>query len=251
MTYKTWAAALMVSAVLAGCGDSTGPEGETRVDVAFATSAAVSGGDLTVTGTNGTLVIQDVRMIVAELELEGPEACAVTDDEGETELEECEFESGPFLLDLPLGSSGVVVATANVPAGIYTELEFEVEDLEEEDGDDFRGTLGQLRQQMRAAYPNFPDRASVVVRGTFTPVGGTAQAFTVYLDAELEVEVDLVPALVIDDGDTATTLTVQLDPTRWFVAGGAVMNLAALDGQVLEFEAEFENGVVDVEWDDD
>ena len=257
MKHPNWLAAVVLPCALTACDDdATAPAADVPVQVAFA-SAATPGpgpdGELTLTGTNGTLVIEDVRMIVAEVELEGPEACVGTDDDDDDPgLEECEFESGPFLLDLPLGTGNVVVATANVPAGTYTELEFEVEDLDEDEDEDFGGALTAIRQQMRTAYPLFPDEASIVVRGTFTPTGGSVRPFTVYLDAEVEVERTLVPPLLVADGTSATTITVMMNPEVWFTAtGGAVTDLSAFDGERLEFEAEFEDGVIEVEWGED
>lgn len=243
-------AVVVVPLALASCGDAAGPEDRARVDVAFATTAEATAGDeLVLTGSNGTLVITDIRMIVAEFEMEGPDACVPAQDAEDPELEKCEFESDPFLLDLPHDGSQLTVATADLPSGVYTELEFEVENLDEDEDDDFGDALVGLRQQMRAAYPLFPDRASMVVSGTFTRQGGAEEAFTVYLDAEVEVEMDLIPALIIEDEDPRT-VTVRMDPAGWFLTDGLVSKLSAFDGQLLEFEAEFENGVHEVEWDD-
>lgn len=91
----------------------------------------------------------------------------------------------------------------------------------------------------------------MVVTGTFTPTGGAPQNFTVFFDADIEVEMDLVPPLVIDATGTASrTITINLDPALWFQANGQVLDLSSFNGQTLEFEAEIEDGFVEIEFDD-
>jgi hypothetical protein len=257
---KPLVAILLVAAFSAGCSELTGAKSQGRVAVRFSTETAagsrsLSGGasfalagsaadELVVTGSNGTLRIDDLRMIVSEFELERASgSCAALrgegrddDEDDDDEGEECdEFESGPFLLDLALGGGATTVATDAVPEGNYSAVKFEVEDLEVDDDDDakeqrsFQDILGTLRQ----SYPAFPPRASMVVHGSFTPTGGTAQPFTVYLRAELEIERELVPPLSVP-GDNALTVTV--DPATWFTSSGRVVNLAALDGRTVEME---------------
>lgn len=240
------------------CEDTTGPEGAGEVAVRFqavgptgasASQASASlasfdhvpsSGAITLTGTNGTLVIQDIRLIVSEIELERAEgACAPEEDDDDCE----EFEGGPFSVNLLEGGPAEVVS-AVVPAGIYTELEFEVEDLDIDDDDD--NVDQQAKQailtQMRQAYPLFPSDASMVVHGTFD-----GEPFTVFFEAEIEVEQEFpTPFRVPEDGE----ITVNLSPAAWFQQGAQVMDLRALDGRTIEFEAEFEDGVVEVEFDD-
>lgn len=262
---KRWIYTVMaLPFALAACGsdDPTGPEGTVPVRVAFSTGGAalsstsgasfsLNGMDqLTLTGENGTLVITDIRLIVAEFELERDEAACV---EG-IEDDDCEeFEAPPSLLDLPLEGGSVVVATANVPEGTYTEFEFEVEDLDLDDDDEVitRQRIEQIRAELLGLFPAFPDDASMVVTGTFTPTAGVPQSFTVFFDADIEVEMDLVPPLVIDaTGAASRTITINLDPTLWFQANGQVLDLSAFNGQTLEFEAEIEDGFVEIDFDD-
>lgn len=251
-----WVALAAAPLLLTGCGDATGPEDTARVRVAFTTTAPTVGSvdglsaslladERVLTGSNGTLRITDMRMIVAELELEGPEACLESDDDGELELEECEFEAPPFLLTVPLEGGEVVVASTDVPLGTYSELKFEIEDLEldEDDEDRTRQAITNLRSQLQAAFPAFPSEASAVVVGSFTPTGGAARPFVVFLDADVEVELDLAPPLVIDDAGASRTLTVQLDPAAWFLDGGRVLDLSALNGRLVELEEEFRSGI--------
>lgn len=241
--------------VLWACDDNTGPGGADFVGVRFqavnsnpplaapgvtampANFASVPvTGPITLTGTNGTLVLQDIRLIVDELELQrqGGE-CTDRRDDG------ClEFETGPFIVNLLDGTADEVV-NALVPAGTYTELEFEVETLDPNGGNAReRQARQELLAQIRQDYPNFPENASMVVRGTFN-----GQPYTVYFNAEIEVEMTFpTPYRVPEDGD----ITVNIDPALWFQQGNQVTNLLALDGQTVDFEAEIEDGFVDVEF---
>lgn len=244
----------------AACADSTGAGGAGRVAVRFSTASgaalhSLSGpaafnhvpatGAMTLAGTNGTLVLQDIRLIVSEIELERVGAGCVGEDDGD----DCEeFEGGPFLVNLLDGTADEVV-NASIPAGSYSEFEFEVEDLDADDDDDGaeRQVMQSVLAQMRQGYPGFPSDASMVVHGTFTPTGGAAQQFTVYFEAEIEAEQKFAtPFRVPEDG----AITVTLNPGLWFKPGTQVVNLAALNGRTVEFEAEFKGGLR-VDHDDD
>lgn len=274
-------AALIV--FLAAC-DSTGPESGGNVAVKFSTggSAAVRANvvlsddarlatDLTVTGTNGTLVIDDIRFIVEELELKSSESSSVCgdddehdddlrvsaddksgrggdDDEDDNEDEdndECEFEGGPFIVDLPLDGSGVAtITTENVPAGTYDSFKFKIDDLEadDEDDDDEAAKTPSLLTDIRSAYPDFPSRASMVVHGT---ENGTP--FTVYFRSKIRISQAISPPLVVP-GDGV--ITVNLDPSMWFKVGDQVLNLLALNGRLVDL-GNFNHGITGIHHGDD
>jgi hypothetical protein len=244
---------------LAGC-DSSGPSSDgSEVQVGFTTSSTsssqTSGASakdqhdaLTLEGTNGTLEITDIRLIVSEIELEGDA------DSAEFEMEE------PRLLDLPLDSSDFgAAATDRVPPGTYTEFDFEVDNVELDDDDD-EEELQALRDQIaNTEYDNWPDGASMVVQGTFTPSDGdTGQDFRAYFDAEIEVEVEMEDnPFEIGGGDDARRLTVNLDPARWFsnpddTVQDLSQNHYETEDDLVDFELdyEFEDGVGEIEFDD-
>ena len=265
MDRKTWLypPALLLALALAACdGSATGADGG-RVAVRFATSSAAraalapSGAPgprfshagtsdvLEIAGTNGTLRIEDIRLIVSELELEAADGSCVGEDDGDDGCEE--FESGPFLVDLPLAGGAVTLATDQIAPGTYDELEFEVEDLEADDDDDAgeRQAIQSLLAALRGVYPGFPSRAEMVAHGTFTPAGSaTPQPFTVYFDAEIEVEMELSPPVTVPG---ATALVVVVDPALWFTEGARVVNLAALDGRMIEFHSQLRDGIEEVD----
>lgn len=249
--------------VLAACDNTAGPDSPGQVAVRFqavgsgaasslAPSAAaiplgsastdhVAGANaITLVGDNGTLVIEDLRVIVSEMELEraGVE-CAEDLDEEECE----EFEGGPFLVDV-LSSTPEEIVTALVPPGSYSEFEFEVEnlDFDEDDSDSERQIKESILAELRDDYPLFPSKGSIVVHGTFD-----GEPFTVFFDAEIEVEREFsTPFRVPEDG----VILVGIDPSAWFRVGSDVLDPRPFDGQTVEFEFEFESGV-EVEHDDD
>lgn len=252
MQPRTLLLALAFPLLLAACGGAGAP-GTAQVTVAFGVGAASAsaplataqaGDTLVLTGSNGVLELTTVAFIVSELELD-------CDDDRSGPC--ADFEAPPAFVVLPLGSGTVDVTSRAIPAGTYDELEFEVEDLEidDDDGPAKRAQIEALFAEIRATYPDFPSDASMVVEGSFTPTAGEARPFRVYFEAEVEVEMDLVPPLVVDaDGTGDRSLVVDVQPGRWFVrSNGTVRDLSQFDGDVIELEVEIEDGFVDVEFD--
>lgn len=264
------AAAVCAVAVtgLTACGDGTGPGSRTQVAVAFSASGTAgssvmapaaslqspwSARSVSVAGTNGTLVIDELRIIVAEFELE-----RLNDDACEREDDACEeFEAPPAFVNVPLDGGETVAVIAAVTPDTYDEMEFEIEDLEDDEDDPVKAQqIEELRAEILAEFPDWPHEASMLVVGTFTPTGGEPMAFRAYFEAEVEIELDLVPPVTVTDDGGGATFTVHIDPGAWFTRGdGTVMNLAELDfdatGAVVEFEVEIENGFSEIEFDDD
>lgn len=241
--------------LLAGACDNLTGNDDGTLAIRFATYSATRtpanvsfsslADELVLTGTNGTLRIEDIRLIVSELELERTEGSCAGEREDDEDCEE--FESGPFLVDLPLGTGAVTLAADQIPAGTYSELEFEVEDLDDDDDAPDSNRLQPILAQITTLYPNFPRSASMVVKGTFTPIGGSARPFIVYFDAEIEVEKDLIPPVTVPE---ASAITVHVNPDAWFRKGPQVVDLSQLNGRLVEFELEIESGFHDVEIDD-
>ena len=271
--YRKILAGFLVLGTLAACDDTTTPAGTATLDIAFATaSTTVMDGDLAalqvdgplyamdVSGTNGTLTIDEIHVIVSELELEGvvgacDEPAGSEDDDEEDDLEDCEeFESPPSLVQIPADGTPLVVATGAVPLGTYTGLEWEVEDVSLDEEDEDEAELEAVRADIESVFGAgvWPDEASMAIVGSFLADGETEPVeFTTFFDAEIEVEMPIDPALEITEEGASRELKVVLSPDVWFTnADGTVMNLAALSGQLVEFEAEFEDGVLEIEHDD-
>lgn len=280
MNLKIGLAALFLAAM--ACDGSTGPGSGGKVAIKFGagSSSAVRGNliassapgiasDLTVTGTNGSIDIQDIRFIVEEIKLkstEGTGGCAENDSaddhgnddvlfraddrhgggeaDNENENDDCEFEGGPFIVDLPLDGN-TTIATENVPPGTYDHVSFKVDDLEGGDDDeaDDSANAPNLLNQIRTVYPDFPSRASMVVKGT---QNGTP--FTVYFRSKMRINQVIDPPLTVPGSQV---LTVKLDPSMWFKNGDQVLNLAAMNGRLVDIGHGFGNGLTGAHRGDD
>lgn len=266
----TRSGALLTAAVisLSACDGSTSPDSNAAVRfsspaVAGQSTMTTVGGNagLSIAGTNGTLVITDIKIVVDEFELKRVESldgldCDELDDSPSSDDDCSEFESRIFVADVPLGTGTVTVANDRIPAGTYDEMEFEVKDLfvDSSDEDDVAraARIAEVLATLRQTYTDWPAGASMMIEGTFTPTGGAAQPFRVYFDADVEVETELSPALVIDASSSG--VTIELRPDLWFKrTDGSVLNLAlfnfASTSTLAELEVEFEDGF-EVEIDD-
>lgn len=263
--------ALVVASTMVACGDSgTSVNGPQNVALNFqvATAAApqmvggpslasgpnriIGGASLTIEGTNGTLVIEEIRLIIAEVELDGEDDSC--DDDSPAVNDCADFEALPSFLNLPLDGEPIEAFVGLIPPGTYKELEFEVEDLEDDEEDPvLAAAIAALRTQILNEIPDWPRKASAMVAGTFESAATGSVSFRVFLDAEIEIERDLIPPLVVGaDGIATRDLTVNVRPDIWFTRlDGSVIELQNYDwdttGELLEFELEMEDGFTEIE----
>lgn len=261
----------LLLAAIVSCDNGTGPDGPANLTVAFATAPATtaaasppssaegawSAANVTATGTNGTLTITDIWVVVDKFKLEGADdACLPVDDDDEDddELDDCEeFEAPPALVSIPVDGGALDVITATVPVGTYTKLEWEIEDIDlddvDEDEDELSDVAGAIETEFGPGV--WPAEASMAVMGTFDD-GETVTPFITFFDAEIEVELGLVPPLAMTEAGASRELTIVLAPATWFqLSDGTVMDLSQFDDQVAELELDFESGIVEIERDDD
>ncbi len=249
------------------CDDATGPTGTPTVSIrfaavapqaasaAYAPAAAAAAEPLVIQGSNGTLAVTGVHMIVSEFELDRVEmSCDDAVDEDACE----KFEAPPTFVELPLTGQAALAVSQEIPPGTYSELDFEIEDLEIDDDDDNSKSaqIQALMSQIRAQFSDWPAKAAILVTGSFTPTGGEATEFRVYADAEIEIELAFDPHLVIDEASADKAVTVHIDPAVWFSLGdGTVRDLSQFDydatGELMEFEVEIEDGFTQIEHEDD
>lgn len=267
---KHGAIVALLSLAALGCDDAVGVDGPGTVafnlSVSGGTAAPASrvdsgpgsdggpvrvvGPPLTLEGTNGTLTIDEIRLIVAEVELEGDDdAC-----EAAGGSDDCaDFNAPPRFLDLPLDGEPIEAFLAQVPPGTYKELEFEIEDLEDDEVEaGFQAEIDALRVEIQNEFPDWPREATGLITGSFESSQGGVTPFRVYLEAEIEIERDLIPNLVVTDETPLTDLTVDLRVDIWFGrSDGSVLPLHLYDydqtGEVLEFEFEMEDGFTEIE----
>ena len=201
------------------CGDAGPGDGTLKaVQVSFATQSAgaaqlgVAGvaDDTTIAGSD-MLIITRVQIVLREIELRrlGADSCdsTVTGDDDACE----EFETGPVLVDLPLTPGVQQRFALDIPAGTYTEIEFDIHKPEDSDSAD---------AAFIATHPAF-ERISIRVQGTYN-----GRAFVHTTDLNVEQELALVPALTISDATATTNITIFVDLDRWYRVAGAVVDPA-------------------------
>lgn len=214
----TFLRALLLLGVTAGataCAGGTGPNGGPtgRVGLNFATNANTSAALGAVTAqlapetyTEGgnTLVIERVELVLREIELERADSVGGCDDDdssnGSSDDDCGEIELGARLFDLPLGTATAAqrAIAVDVPAGRYSEIEFELHKPSRSNDAAFV-----------AANPAFDD-VSIRVTGTWN-----GQAFTYLSDLEADYEIDFSPPLEVGTSGS-TEFTINIDVGTWF-----------------------------------
>jgi hypothetical protein len=292
MKYSYIFAAALVS--LAACDGSTGPKTGGTVAIQFGTSvnsnivanAQLSGGqavasDLTVTGTNGTLVIQDIRFIISRLELKQAMGATCTDSSSNPERD-------GDVLRADHGSNGGGDDGVNHRGGNDDGADHDANDdrgrEHDEECDEFEGGPFQVDLPLAGltsiATDNVPagtyDAFSFRIRGldadnedgddsaevnnaasvlaqirTFYPnfpgnasmvVKGTFNGTPFTTYFRSKLEIEQQLATpLVVPGDNA--LQVMIDPSAWFRNGTQVLDLAALNGQTVDLGNNFRNGV--------
>lgn len=244
-------ALLASSTLLLGCDSASDSDGTVQVQFRLADGAQALGktaaGMIEIPGSNGTLRLTGVHLIAAEFELDraDDDNCDLLGDEIDDDL--CEkFQAPPFFVDLPLDDRAVTVASSSITPDTYKELDFEIEDLGD---DDFPASVAEaLLAEIRVDFPNWPSRASMAFVGEFETGTGEVRSFTKYAQAEIEIEMDFNPPITIDAG--SADITIVVDPSEWLKsADGSVMDLSSVEN-LFEFEVEIENGFKEIEFDD-
>jgi len=202
---------MLLIAFTASCSESTTPTVFKNVQVSFATQPAVaplvsvSGtvvqraflDDTLVTGTD-TLIITSAQIVLREIELRRID---VTDCDSIVNADGCEeFETGPVLVSLPLTAGAETEFELDIPSGMYSEIEFDIHKVEDEPSD-----ITFLQQ-----HPEF-DNLSIRVMGSYN-----GNAFLFESDLGVEQELDLVPALLVEEGSGSSNITVFVDIDAWF-----------------------------------
>ncbi len=243
-------AILAASVLFVGCDSADVSDGTVQVQFRVAdgsqTLNKTAAGMIEIPGSNGTLRLTGVYLIAAEFELDrlDDDDCDLLEDQLEDDGCE-EFEAPPFFVDLPLDNAQVTVAAGMITPDTYKELDFEIEDLGD---DDFpAGVAEALLAEVRNDFPDWPSRASMAFVGEFETTSGDLRSFTKYAQAEIEIEMDFNPPITIDAG--SADITVTIDPSEWLkAADGSVLDLSSVE-DLFEFEVEIENGFKEIEFD--
>lgn len=213
---SAWLPVAILSSLAACGGDPVASSGgATALSVSFAGTGAAAtnaaGSAIVVGANNDTLVISKVQLVLNDVELKRanvtrcPDSIQVSSDRSRSSDDGgcSRLDLGPILVDLPLGINGTSTLGVAIPAGLYREIEFELDKVR-------TGSSASAAEVLFASqHPEFRD-VTVRVAGTYR---GTAFTFLSRVEAEVEFEFD--PALAIEAG-VNDNITVSLDLGRWF-----------------------------------
>jgi hypothetical protein len=192
------------------------------VGITRSPQVTTAGDSTVITLGNDTIVLRSVELVLREIELKPIEEAACDTVGGDDGCEE--FETGPVLVSLPLGSTATeTMISVNAPPGQFDELEFKIHKPSDSHDAAFI-----------AAHPDF-DGVSIRVTGTYSQ-GGTRSNFTFTSDLDAEQEIELAPPVTVSAG-APTTVTLRVDVATWFLnaAGTALVDPASANkGQANE-----------------
>jgi hypothetical protein len=216
--------------ILAACTDSTtgaGRPGAMTLSVtaqrtgSASLSPLASAAPISVEGGGNTIVIDQVRLVLGEIELELATADCSDSGHGGSGSggsgsgvsgngNDCpEIELDPVLVDVPLAGTAALDLGVLVPAGSYRELEFKIEEADDDTGPE---------ADFLRAHPEFRG-VSVRVDGTFN-----GQPFTFRSALEAEIEAEFNRPLVVSAAEPLN-LTISVDVASWFKgASGTVLD---------------------------
>ncbi len=194
------------------CSDSTSPNADTATaTLSFSVPQAQAQAQASIGGPQGvleqndgqnTLTLTSVQMVIREIELH--REFSVCDDSFLGDNDECEeFETGPFLAELPLDGTMATSFSVVVPDGTYDQVDFTIH----KPSDDVRDVDFLL------ANPDF-DGVSIRVEGSFN-----GEAFVFLQDLNEEQEIALLPPVTVDATTSAINVTLEIDVETWFVNG--------------------------------
>lgn len=201
---RTAAAILVLVVPSAACGGPAGPGGVAPVTLQLATaSRSAAGTPLQFANGADELIVSSVQVVARKLRL-GVAAGSCPADEGSSEegagSEECPMlKAGPLLLEPPVTEGATSAFTADLPAGTYDRLRFQI-----------HKPAGSADQAFLLENPGF-DGVSIRVQGTYN---GSEFSFTTPLT--IVEEIPLEAPLEVVEG-TPTDVTLLLEVAAWFV----------------------------------
>jgi hypothetical protein len=185
------------------------PLASAPVGISAAPQVTTAGDSTVITLGNDTIILRSVEVVLREIELKRVEADSCDSVMGNDDCEE--FEVGPVLVALPLGTVATeTMINVNAPPGQYNELEFEIHKPGDSDDAAFI-----------AAHPDF-NGVAIRVTGTYSQ-SGTRSAFVYTSELDARQEIELAPPLTVSAG-AGTNVTLRLDVSTWFLnAGGTAL----------------------------
>ncbi len=209
---------LTSSLLLSACSDTT------QSSVKLNAKASKSQTYQKLNSVADTVIISEAKFRFSEIEFE-----SATDDDS------TDIEQGPIVLSLNLNGGLTEVGIADVPAGFYEELEFEIEARDEDEvvvnDPDFEGENGQ----------NY----SMVISGTIN-----GEPFTFKSEKDFEVELEFEPAFEVND-EEQVRITLNFDTSFWFLDQDGNALSPTDSNNTLLLESNIENSIEAFEDDDE
>lgn len=201
--------------------------------------------DVVIPGTNGSLLIKNILIHATDLRLVQDSSVQSCDDAGEDACQP--YDAGPQLVKLTLeeGEPRDTLDIKQVAFELFHGAEVEFDDLDaSEETEDDPSAIDSLLSVARQTFPNWPKDATMAIEGTFTDPDGNESPFTVFFNVELTSTLLLDDFVQVSATNPDPVLIVELNPSSWFSTGDSVVNLAQDDGQLLDFNQEFPEGIV-------
>jgi hypothetical protein len=203
-----------MASLVAACEDNpAGPNsGTTPVTLSIAIgagSAAAPGlfaAGLELDDRVNTLVIETAEMVLKKIEFEHVSTSGCDSELSDDDCEE--FETGPYLVDLPLDGSVTREIEATVPPGTFDEIEFEIHSPDDDTPEDL---------EFRSENPDFAE-ISIRVTGTYNDA-----AFEYTTEMDSEQEIDLASPLLVTPESGPANVTLTVDISTWFVAADGTL----------------------------
>ena len=156
---------------------------------------------------NDTLELTEVKLLLSNIELEMDDG--TEGDDGEDGDESFMVLVDPIVINLNLDGRATNFAVANVPPGLYEEVEFEIHKVEASetppDPEFKEGNADSLRY-------------SVIVKGNFNTVPFVYKSKK---SAQQELEFE-TPIEIVQNG--VANLSIPVDPQRWFYKEGILLD---------------------------
>jgi hypothetical protein len=213
---------------LTACSETTIPVEFRNVQVSFATQSPsvplalnmapaepqLAALDDTLISGSDTLILESIEIVLREIELERIDGnCDDNLDDDACQ----EFEAGPYLVSLPIGTGVEREFELDVPPGTYSEIEFDIHKVEDDPAD-------VIFLQSHPAFAGLSIRATGAFNG---------QSFLFESELGVEQELDLIPSLVVEEGSGSINITVLVEVDSWF---------RDLDGNLLDPETANKGG---------
>lgn len=242
-------ACALIALAAAACGEAAPGGRSAPVSVSLVTvdQAPVARGlsgrsayarSLSMEGSNGTLVLEEVHLLVDRLGIETADGACLrragpaTGDDALDAVGRCQtLGTGPFVVELPLDGVPVNVTDDLLPPGRYTGLQLTVVTLEEADRAVEDGSRPSVPSRVRDAFPRWPGEAGLRVAGVFVPADGSAtRRFVTYLSGGPSLALNFTASVELETTTRPVGMTVVVDPRAWFVRDdGSVPDLSTFD----------------------